>query len=153
MLCDHPYKTTNTSTRIFVFCCSGATPWIMCKSANESMAIQGMTNLSIYILLIEEIPNNHLRCIKPCTFWDKPPIKLVQDFFHQQYVTFLIHTRYLHVSFHPLQNPCPLHSIMHNWCTPQCDSGVFPVIQTGVVKVNNEPALKVTFNLGIVYDC
>ena len=39
--------------------------------------------------LMEEIPNNHLGCIKPCKWWEKLPYQLVQDFYmHQPYVSF-----------------------------------------------------------------
>ena len=33
---------------------------------------------------MEDIPNNHLGCIKPCKWWDKLPTS-TGDFFHQQY--------------------------------------------------------------------
>ena len=37
------------------------------------------------LLLMDEIPNNHLECMKPYKQWDILPYQLVQDFFHQQY--------------------------------------------------------------------
>ena len=36
---------------------------------------------SLNILLMEEIPNNHLGCIKPRKYWEKTTYQLVQDFF------------------------------------------------------------------------
>ena len=33
---------------------------------------------------MEDIPNNHLECLKPCASGEVLPYQLVQDFFHQQ---------------------------------------------------------------------
>ena len=43
---------------------------------------------SQYYWLMEEIPNNHLGCIKPCKWWEKVPTSTGEpDFFHQQYLS------------------------------------------------------------------
>ena len=49
----------------------------------------GFQTLTFFILLMAEIPNNHLRCIKPCRQWDKLP---TSTGFH---AGFLNHQQYL----------------------------------------------------------
>ena len=62
------------------------------RQEKDYTTMSKLSNVVIHILIIllmEEIPNNHLRCIKPCKEWDELPTstgEFTRFLNHQQYV-------------------------------------------------------------------
>ena len=72
------------------------------RQEKDYTTMSKLSNVVIHILIIllmEEIPNNHLRCIKPCKEWDKLPTstgEFTRFLNHQQYdynILYLVFSR------------------------------------------------------------
>ena len=57
-----------------------------------SDAVDGM--IQVLLLMVQKSGKNHLGCTKPCKSWVYTTYQLLQDFFHQLYVSYKLYVRF-----------------------------------------------------------